>query len=122
MNTLHPSTWQMPHTMADAIGRARAWWFGLPPAVRTPAWVITMSLLVCLLLLVAFHQVVSQSVRQGELLRVQVTSHAEAVWRCNALHGERVRKACLAQLNAPAPAEESAETRSDTQVAQSSGR
>jgi len=57
-------------------------------------------------------------VRQGELLRMQVSSQAEAVWRCNVLHGERIRKACLKQLNAPAPSEESAQSGSDSRVAQ----
>jgi hypothetical protein len=48
-------------------------------------------------LLAAFHHVVRGAVLQSELRRQAIATHAEAVWRCNAL---RVRDSCLAQLNA----------------------
>ena len=78
-----------------------AWWWTLPPVLRAPHWRGLWALLLALVLLLIFAQVVRQSVRQGELLRVAVTTHAEAVARCNALRGPRTKESCLARLNAP---------------------
>ena len=77
-----------------------AWWWSLPPAIRAPAWRGLWTLLLALALLLGFAQVVRQSVRQGELLRVAVATHAEAVARCNALRGARMKESCLARLTA----------------------
>jgi len=77
------------------------WWNELPDVVRSPAWPRALALLTVIYLLLAFHQVVAQSVRQGELLRMATASHAEAVWRCNAMRGARVKQSCLEQLNKP---------------------
>ena len=84
-----------------------AWWMTLPQPVRSPAWPWALAVLMVLFLLLAFHQVVSDAVRQGELLRMATANHSEAVWRCGSLRGLRMRESCLAQLNAP-PQEESA--------------
>ena len=84
-----------------------AWWMTLPQPVRSPAWPWALAVLTVLFLLLAFHQVVSDAVRQGELLRMAAANHSEAVWRCGALRGLRMRESCLAQLNA-APREEPA--------------
>jgi len=78
-----------------------AWWWSLPPVLRAPAWRGLWALLLALALLLIFAQVVRQSVRQGELLRIAVATHAEAVARCNALRGARMKESCLARLNAP---------------------
>ena len=78
-----------------------AWWWTLPPVLRAPAWRGLWALLLALALLLIFAQVVRQSVRQGELLRVAVTTRAEAVARCNALRGLHMKESCLARLNAP---------------------
>ena len=78
------------------------WWNALPEAVRTPAWPASLAALVILALLLGFHQVVHQSVRQGEVLRMSASTHADATWRCKALASERMRARCLAELNAPA--------------------
>ncbi|HEV7913570.1 MAG TPA: hypothetical protein VGP22_07370 [Albitalea sp.] len=82
---------------------ARRWWNGLPEPLRAPAWRGSLAALVILALLMGFHQVVQQSVRQGELLRMTAATRAEAVWRCHALNGARMRSACMAQLDAPPP-------------------
>ena len=79
----------------------RAWWQRLPAPVRAPAWRAGFAALVILALLLGFHHVVRQSVRQGEVLRMSVSSHAEAVWRCQALSSARSREQCLQQLQAP---------------------
>ena len=54
-------------------------------------------------LLIGFHSVVRGAVKQGELLRMNTATRAEAVWRCNALSGARMRATCLAQIDAPPP-------------------
>jgi hypothetical protein len=87
--------------------RFDAWWMALPQVLRSPAWPWTLAVLMVLFLLLAFHQVVRDAVRQGELMRMATASHSEAVWRCGALRGLRMRESCLAQLNA-APHEEPA--------------
>ena len=91
--------------LAAARAQLETWWSALPQPVRSPAWPWTLAALMVLFLLLAFHQVVSDAVRQGELLRQAAASHSEAVWRCGALRGLRPRETCLAQLNAPQPAE-----------------
>lgn len=78
----------------------RAWWFSLPPALRAP-WPMALAVATILALLLGFHQVVKESVRQGELLRMNTATRAQAVWRCNALNSVRKRADCMAQLNAP---------------------
>jgi len=80
-----------------------SWWFDLPQPVRARAWPAAFAGLVIVALLLSFHQVVRQSVEQGEILRMSAATRAEAVWRCNALRGARVREGCLEQLNAPPP-------------------
>jgi hypothetical protein len=81
-------------------GRLRAWWNRLPGALRAPHWPWTFAVLLILALLLGFHQVVRNAVRQGEVLRMTAATRAEAMWRCNSLSGARVRTACIAQLNA----------------------
>jgi hypothetical protein len=78
---------------------ARSWWHEQPEALRRP-WPMALSSLTILALLASFHQVVSDSVRQGELLRMSTATRAEAVWRCQALRQPKVRDNCLAQLDA----------------------
>ena len=76
-----------------------AWWYGLPPELRSTKWPATLSLLTILALLMGFHSVVQSSVRQGELLRMSVASRTQAEWRCHALQGDRQRAHCLRQLD-----------------------
>ena len=78
------------------------WWGELPGALREPLWPSAFAALVIFALLMGFHQVVRDAVRQGELLRMNTATHAEAVWRCKALIGARMRASCLAELDAPA--------------------
>jgi hypothetical protein len=82
-------------------GRLHAWWASLPQALRAPLWPWSFAGLVILALLLGFHQVVREAVRQGEVLRTTAATRAEAVWRCNSLSGARVRASCLAQIDAP---------------------
>lgn len=77
---------------------AEGWWYSLPEALRRP-WPMALSCLTILALLAGFHNVVRDSVRQGELLRMSTATRAEAVWRCQALRQPKVRDNCLAQLD-----------------------
>jgi len=87
--------------LTEARHDVQQWWNDLPEAVRSPAWPRALALLTALYLLLAFHQVVAQSVRQGEVLRMATANHAEAVWRCNAMRGVRLKQSCLDPLNKP---------------------
>ena len=49
-------------------------------------------------LLIAFQQVVSEAVRQGEMRRLAVLAHATATWQCKALRSLRERDDCLRNL------------------------
>jgi len=74
----------------------------IPDALRSPVWPGILAAIAVVGLLLAFHQVVSGAVQQGELRRKATAAYAEAAWRCNALRGVRaVRESCLSQLNAP---------------------
>jgi hypothetical protein len=82
-------------------GRMRAWWHTFPEAPRAPLWPRSFALLLILALVLSFHQVVRDAVRQGEVLRMTAATRAEAIWRCNSLSGARKRATCLAQVDAP---------------------
>jgi len=86
---------------ADLQHQLQGWWARLPAPVRSRAWPALFGWLTIVALLLAFHQVVRGAVQQGEVLRMAAATHADAVWRCNALRGNRMRETCLAQLNAP---------------------
>lgn len=64
-------------------------------------WTGMLAALTSAALLVAFHQVVDEAVRQGELRRMATATHVEAMWRCNALSGRSAaaRQNCLLELN-----------------------
>ena len=64
--------------------QAEAWWLQLPEAVRSPAWPLALAVLTVIFLLLAFHQVVRDAVRQGEMLRSAAAIQSEAAWRCSA--------------------------------------
>ena len=65
-----------------------------------PLWVGILATLTSAGLLVAFHQVVDEAVRQGELRRKATATHVEATWRCNALsdRSDGARQNCLSSI------------------------
>lgn len=75
--------------MVTAFERVFAHW---------PVWSGLLASAALLGLLLAFHQVVQGSVRQGELRRQADAAHASATWRCKALRGVEDRRQCLARL------------------------
>jgi len=77
------------------------WWYHLPVQLRSPVWPGLLASLAILGLLLAFHQVVSGAVQQGELRHKATAMHSEATWRCNTLRGLRASENCRSQLNAP---------------------
>ena len=75
------------------------WWHTLPPGWRAPVWSGLLAAFIILGMLLAFHQVVREAVRQS-LLRQQASARqAEASWRCNSLRGSDASRSCIAQLN-----------------------
>ena len=65
-------------------------------AAPAPALV---ALVVIASLLLAFYQVVSGAVRQGEERRHAAAAEADAAWRCNVHSATRQRMSCLTQLH-----------------------
>jgi len=70
----------------------------LRDSIRSSVWPAILAALAIFGLLLAFHQVVRGAVQQGELRRKATATHAEAVWRCNALGGLHGRDDCLLQV------------------------
>ena len=68
--------------------------------LRALSWPAIAAGLAVLGLSIAFQQVVSGAVRQGELRRAAVVLQSEATWRCNAITSQRARAGCLVQLSA----------------------
>lgn len=95
-------TFNAPHGMADRLSalwhRLSLWWQRLPAGVRSPLWLGTLATLVIVGMLLAFHQVVSGAVEQGEMRRKASAMDVEVNWRC----GPRASDSCLQQLKAAA--------------------
>ena len=67
---------------------------------HSPVWPGSLATLASVALLMIFQQVVSGAVRDGESRRIAVALRADAVWRCNTLHGSSLRDGCVARLDA----------------------
>jgi hypothetical protein len=89
-----------PTFAALKAGPLGTWWSALPDTLRSLSWPGALAAISILGLLLAFHQVVSGSVRLGELRRAATAMQSEATWRCNALASLRLREGCLVQLSA----------------------
>lgn len=87
VNEMVDEGWQSP------VLRQLAW-------LRSLSWPAALAGIAILGLLLAFHQVVSGSVRQGEQRRAAQALKGEATWRCNAIASLRERDGCLVQLSA----------------------
>ena len=75
------------------------WWQQGSLARAWPVWSGVLATLALFGLLLAFHQVVSGAVQQGELRRTANAMQAQATWRCNALADMRLRENCLVRLH-----------------------
>lgn len=64
-----------------------------------------LATLVILGMLLAFHDVVSGAVQQGELRNKAIAVHVTATLRCNSLRDSNARDSCLLQLDTAATAE-----------------
>lgn len=80
----------------------QAWWYRLPAGFRLPVWPLMLATLLILGLMLAFHQVASGAVQQGELRRKASAVLAEATWRCNSARASSIRDTCLQQLKSAA--------------------
>lgn len=89
------------HRRSNAARSAGVWWNDLPTPVRSTRWVVMFCSLAIVALLLGFHHVVKTAVAQGELLRMNTATRAQAEWRCHALKVQSVREDCLRQLDAP---------------------
>jgi pheromone shutdown protein TraB len=74
------------------------WWQHALIALRAPVWPAVVATLMAIGLLLAFQQVVAQSVAQGDLRRKATAEQVRGVWRCKLLRATRERDSCLAQL------------------------
>jgi hypothetical protein len=66
-------------------------------------WRLGLALLALSALLLAFAQVVREGVRQGDLRRIAVATHADDLWRCNLISQRPRRDSCHALLPTPPP-------------------
>jgi hypothetical protein len=85
-----------------------AWQQGLQWAwdgVRSPWTSGLLATLVIFGMLMAFHDVVSGAVRQGEIRNKAIAAHVTATLRCNSLRDPHARDSCLLQLETAASAE-----------------
>ena len=96
-------TFNSPSGAADGLvalwRQLSLWWQRLPAGVRSPVWPATLATLVIVGMLLAFHQVVSGAVQQGEMRRKTTAMHVEANWRCGAARGLRASDDCLQRLH-----------------------
>lgn len=69
---------------------------------RSPGWPLVAATLALLGMLLVFHYVVRESLRQSELRHKEMALKAEAIWRCNNLQGRELSRTCLLQVNAEA--------------------
>lgn len=74
----------------------------LPARVRSRVWPAILATLIILGMLLAFHQLVREAVRQSELRHKAVALHAEATWRCRSLPNRDAIGSCLSWINAEA--------------------
>ena len=79
---------------ADALAR----WRQLPRVQRVSVWQGAAVSLVVLVLLVAFHQVVSGVVEQAALQRKILARTTTETLRCKTLPGQPARAHCLSQV------------------------
>lgn len=75
----------------DALSAARA-------AMGRPAVQSAVSMAASLLLLLAFHQTVTNAVQRAEVRRQASTQLARAVWQCHTIAASGERRGCLARL------------------------
>ena len=75
-------------------------WSSLHTGLRFAAWPIIVGALLIFALLLAFHDVVSEAAKQGELRRRASAVFAQATWRCNTAQPTSARDSCLQELNA----------------------
>ena len=62
-------------------------------------WPLLLALLAVSGLLLVFLRVVQEGVRQGDLRRVAVAAHADALWRCTVISQRAQRESCRALLS-----------------------
>ena len=100
-----PQPLHLPHWPQEGMhglrGELRRWWLGVPALLRSRHWPFTFCALVIVALLLGFHQVVSSSVKQGEIMRMSAATRDQAITQCRALHLQRMRNRCLEQVDAP---------------------
>ena len=76
----------------------QGWAAWRPAAVQRSVWSGLLLAAAVLALLLAFHQVVSGAVVQGESRRQATAALADATWRCKALRSGDDSRDCLVQL------------------------
>lgn len=69
---------------------------------RSPGWPLIAATLALLGMLLLFHYVVREALRQSESRHKEMALNAEAIWRCNSLQGREMSRTCLLQVNAEA--------------------
>ena len=73
----------------------------IPQLRHATVWPTAAAALAGLGLLLAFEQVVAQSVVQGEQRRVATAAHSLSLWRCKLLPKPSEREDCLSHFSPP---------------------
>ena len=81
-------------------GQAARWWRGLSAQERYPVWLGAVGMVLIVGMLVAFHQIVSGAVHQGDKRRVATSAQLAATLRCADLPGRVAQDACRGQSGA----------------------
>lgn len=73
----------------------------IPQLRHATVWPTAAAALAGLGLLLAFEQVVAQSVVQAEQRRAATAAHSLSLWRCKLLHRPSDREDCLSHFSPP---------------------
>ena len=90
----------LPVDLAIAPNQPTPWWNGLSNTGRYPVLLGVVGMVLVVGMLLAFLQVVSGAVQQGEARRAATAAHLAAVAGCTAMRGPSAQDACRVQVAA----------------------
>lgn len=97
---LHTFTFseQLPGHLDLADHRSAPWWRPVWVALRSPLALQVLAVVAVIGLVLTFHAVVTQAVRQSGLRQQALAAQSQAVWRCKLLPRTSARRLCLQEL------------------------
>ena len=88
---------ELPGALNLPVDRSAPWWQWAWAVLRSPLalWVLLGAVIG---LVLVFHAVVTQAVRQSGLRQQALAAQSQVVWRCRQLPSDSARQACLREL------------------------